>query len=369
MNKGRRFDLDWLRVCGVFLVVIFHTMMIFILEPWAVVYIKDTEYIHCFRQISNFIHVFNMPLMFVIAGMAVKISLESRSVGQFIKERCSRLLLPAAFGCIFLNPIMTFLYRTSPGENKSFLEHYIGFFTKDPGDLAGLKGGFTPAHFWFILFLLIYSLAILPLIPWLKGFGTERAKSIIKILSRPYMLLLMAIPVAVTAAINILDDKNPLTYFLMFLTGYFIMVDDTFRMAINRDKWGYLVLGTACSVTGILFGDSFSAWTVPWILISFAMQLARIAMVFALLGIGNCFLNRDSKILRYLSKASFPIYMIHLLISTATGYLVINLSIKIPGIQKFFLVLLMTMVLSVLFYEMIKRIRILSVLFGIKYKK
>jgi peptidoglycan/LPS O-acetylase OafA/YrhL len=52
MDKVRRYDLDWLRVFGVLLVIIFHSLMIFILEPWAVVYIKDTEYVHSFKVIS-----------------------------------------------------------------------------------------------------------------------------------------------------------------------------------------------------------------------------------------------------------------------------------------------------------------------------
>ena len=150
----------------------------------------------------------------------------------------------------------------------------------------------------------------------------------------------------------------------MFLLGYLIMMDDMFRIALNRDKWGYLIIGVICSALSIIYGSTFSSWTVSWIVVSLAMQIARVAMVFALLGIGNCYLNRDSKTLRYLSKASFPIYIIHLLINTAIGYAVTLL--KIPGILKFCIILTMTIALSFLFYELIKRIRIVSILFGIK---
>ena len=79
MKTDGRYDLDWLRVGGVFLVILFHSLMIFILEPWALVYIKDTTYIHSFKSISHFIHLFNMPLLFVIAGMSVNLSLKSRA--------------------------------------------------------------------------------------------------------------------------------------------------------------------------------------------------------------------------------------------------------------------------------------------------
>lgn len=163
MQTERRYDLDWLRIAGVFLVVVFHTMMIFILEPWAVVYIKDREYIHIFKPISTFIHIFHMPFMFVIAGMAVKFSLQRRTPKRFLQERFHKLLLPAVFGCIFLNPIMTYLYRISQGDEKNFGEHVLRYFTQNPGDLSGIEGGFTPAHFWFLIFLFVFSCVGLPL--------------------------------------------------------------------------------------------------------------------------------------------------------------------------------------------------------------
>lgn len=149
MQTTRRYDLDWLRIMGVFLVVVFHTMMIFILEPWAIVYIKDSENIYFFKLISTFIHIFNMPLMFIIAGMSVKFSLQRRTPKKFLQERYYKLLLPAILGSCVLNPIMTYFYQISQGNEKGLKAHVIGYFTKNPGDLSGIEGGFTPAHFCF----------------------------------------------------------------------------------------------------------------------------------------------------------------------------------------------------------------------------
>ena len=37
----RRYDLDWLRVLGVLLLVPFHVALIFVLDPYTIMYIKD----------------------------------------------------------------------------------------------------------------------------------------------------------------------------------------------------------------------------------------------------------------------------------------------------------------------------------------
>ena len=365
MKTDRRYDLDWLRVGGVFLVILFHSLMTFILEPWALVYIKDSTYIHSFKAISNFIHLFNMPLLFIIAGMSVNLSLKSRAPGQYIKERFQKLLLPATFGCIILNPIMTYIYQFSINNKIDFGEYIIGFFTKNPGDLSGIEGGFTPAHLWFLIFLFVFSLLSLPLFNKVsQAKNNADKKSMSELLSKPFVLLATVIPILLAAAVNILDDKNPLVYFIMFLLGYFLMTSDHYRLALNRDKWGYLVIGGICAFPGIYFGNLFKEWSGMWIMIQIATQIARVSLVFALLGIGNCYFNKASKGLKFLSNSSFTIYMIHFLINTGVGYMVIQYPLH--PLIKFAIILALTLILCFLFYIIIKPIPILRTVFGIK---
>ncbi len=365
MKTDRRYDLDWLRVGGVFLVILFHSLMIFILEPWALVYIKDSTYIYPFKAISNFIHLFNMPLLFIIAGMSVNLSLKSRTTGQYLKDRFQKLLLPATFGCIILNPIMTYIYQLSINNTTGFGEYIIGFFTKNPGDLSGIEGCFTPAHLWFLIFLFVYSLLSLPL--FIKVSQTKNniaKKNISDLLAKPFVLIVTVIPILLAAAINILDDKNPLVYFVMFLLGYFLMTSDHYRLALNRDKWGYLAIGGICSFLGVYFGNLFEEWSGMWIMIQIATQIARITIVFALLGMGNSYFNKASKSLKFLSNSSFTIYMIHFLINTGVGYIVIQCPLN--PLLKFTTILALTLILSFLFYIIIKPIPLLRTVFGIK---
>lgn len=345
MQAERRYDLDWLRVAGVFLVVIFHTMMIFILEPWAVVYIKDMEYVYGFNPISSFIHIFHMPLMFIIAGMSVKFSLQRRTAKKFLKERFFKLFLPAVFGCLILNPVMTYVYQISLGEKNTFAKHLLVYFTKNPGDLSGIEGGFTPAHFWFLIFLFIFSCIGLPF--FLKG----KQKTVL-FLAKPYCLLLFSVPIALASLTNILDDKNPIPYFLEFVMGYYLMCDDSFREALKRDKWGYAIIGILCACINIGFGDFFGNEILEKFIFALVTQISALSIVFALVGAGDSFWNKNCKLLQYLSGACFPVYIIHMLVNTVVGFFVVRL--PIPAMIKFILILVLTVLLSLAVYECIR---------------
>lgn len=162
IQVARRYDIDWVRVIAVLLLIPFHTMHIFILQPYSVVYIKNSNAIKSFEVITGFMHEFHMPLLFLLAGASAYLSLQSRTISQFLRERCKRLLLPLCVGILFLIPPMTYIYQISIGNKLSLFEHYKNFFTSNPVDLSGITGGFTPAHLWFLLFLFIFSFASIP---------------------------------------------------------------------------------------------------------------------------------------------------------------------------------------------------------------
>jgi glucan biosynthesis protein C len=111
MNKiTRKYDIEWLRTIGVLLVMPFHSLLIFNTNPESIMYIKDIINVRLFNILDSVINRFHMSLLFMIAGMSVYFSLQSRTANKFINERVRKLLIPSVFGCIALNPIMTYIY-------------------------------------------------------------------------------------------------------------------------------------------------------------------------------------------------------------------------------------------------------------------
>jgi len=297
-----------------------------------------------------------MPLLFIIAGMAVSFSLRSRSSKQFVIERIKKLLIPAVLGCILINPIMTYIYAVSTNRNINFFEHLVSYFTKNPGDLSGVNGGFTPAHLWFMIFLFVFSLVCLPLFIKLRKTETTAVLDKISILlGKPYALMITIIPIALGSAVDILDDKNPIVYILMFLLGFMLMTSSRYQIALNRDKWGYLIMSVIFIYISMWNGMGYSMWSLSWILYGLVERSASIITVFAALGLANCYINKNTGLLNYLSKASFTVYVVHMLINTLVGFFVVRLSID--PVIKFFIIVICTCAFSIMAYELIRRIK------------
>ena len=145
----RRYDIDWLRVLGVLLLVPFHAAQIFILDPNSIMYVKDTINSRALIRMAGFIHMWHMPMLFFISGSATYFALCFRSTGQYIRGRFLRLFVPLIFGILTYIPLTTYIQRS---KTISLPEAYLGFFHMDFAHLDGLNGTFTPAHLEFALF-------------------------------------------------------------------------------------------------------------------------------------------------------------------------------------------------------------------------
>ncbi len=365
MNKIRRYDLDWLRTIGVLLVIPFHSLLIFDLNPWAIVYIKDKINVWFFNIISTVIDRFHMPLLFVLAGMAVFYAMQIRKPKEVMKERFSKLLIPAILGSIFLNPVMTYFHIISSGNNITFFEHLINFFSKNPEDLTGLNGAFTPAHLWFLIFLFAYSVIGLPIFIWFNQESKKQFRTRLEnFFEKRFMLALTVIPITIISAIDILGDRNPFVYFLMFCIGYLLATGEQYQTALNRDWWFYSIISIILFVIWYYFPNCFEPWSLAWIGYAFFDKAVRFLPVLALIGIGNKYLNHNSFLLEYLSKASFSVYIIHMLINTLVGFIIVQLQIGV--VVKFILIVIITYLLCFLFYEIMRRFKLFRLVLALK---
>lgn len=361
----RRNDLDWLRVAAVLLLIPFHAALIFVADPNSIMYVKDSFDSTFFDRMAGFIHQFHMPLLFFIAGASSFFALAVRNTGSFLLERVKKLLIPAVFTILVLVPPMTYITQLSHGKNIAFWQHFMGFFRFDAVDLSGINGTFTPAHAWFILFLIIFSVISLPLFIGIRNhLPNSLPNKTAGFFEKPFALYLLLIPIAVTASIDLLGDKNPLYYFGIFILGYLLMTDARYQKAIDREAPISLILGTAFFVIRVLWNPNFAEWSLAWIGYGLMEQATRLFLLFGILGLGHRYIRSGGKVLAYLSKAAFPIYLLHLLITTLIAFFVIKID---AGIAVKYLIIISTSTLATIgMYEVFKRIKGLRFLLGIK---
>lgn len=105
-----------------------------------------------------------MPLFFVISGMATYYSLPNRNLGQYVKSRFKRLMIPFIFALFVILPVDRNYDVVFDGYSGSFLEFYFWmYFTKvfpftfdlPPTYLADSDQGL---YLWYLFWLFVFSL-------------------------------------------------------------------------------------------------------------------------------------------------------------------------------------------------------------------
>lgn len=362
---ARRNDLDWLRIIAVLLLVPFHSALVFVLNPESIMYIKDTTNSILLDRMAGWVHQFHMPLLFYISGASAWFALQKRNSLRFISERFSRLLLPALGGIVILIPPMTYLGLLYKGVEVNFAEHLSNFWNVNPMDLAGVGGTFTPAHLWFLIFLFVFTMAALPGFLFLNSaIGRKITKGIAAALSRPGMLFLFIVPLYFAAKPDLLGDKNPLYYFLLFFLGYLLFTDDRYQQVIDKSAPAALTTALVCELMRQFIFPYLYGTAGYEITMGIIVQLGRWTWVLAIAGYGHRYINYRSKQLDYLSLAAFPFYLLHLPVNVLIGYIVLKTAM--PVAAKYFIIVTFTTVTTFLLYELIKRIPVIREIFGVK---
>lgn len=196
-SAARRLDLDNLRNAAVLLLIVFHTARLFDGEAW---HIKDAGHYWLADTVVRALNQWQMPILFLLAGMAVWHALENRSVVAFLRERVLRLLVPLIAGIFIAVYPQVYVERIAAGAPGR----------ASPIDFAGGPLDFLPQffsccypqanfsyhHLWFIAYLFAYSLALAPLFALARAAPVElalrRAAAWLGSLPR---LLLLGVPV------------------------------------------------------------------------------------------------------------------------------------------------------------------------------
>ena len=65
-DNSRRYDIDWLRVFATYLLFAFHVSKVFDVSPFY--QIKNAELSESLDYFTGFVHLWHMPLFFLLAG-------------------------------------------------------------------------------------------------------------------------------------------------------------------------------------------------------------------------------------------------------------------------------------------------------------
>lgn len=358
----RRYGLDWLRIIVVFLLFPFHTARVFnrMEINWEMNYIMDTPNVfsHWFVMSVGF---WFMVLLFVIAGFSTFHALQKRTYKEYGKERLLRLLVPLLLGLVLIVPVQGYYASL---QHEGFTGNYIQFlgqYFTDFHDISGYTGGFTPAHLWFILFLFIISMCMLPLLLRLHTpkEGSRRVKA--------WKLLLAFLPMTAAEALPDIGGKNIFFYAVVFLFGFLMARREETMALVRRIRFRTLIAALVLS-PGYLILASSLGWPGDIDLISAGVALLRNLcvwlIVLALMGLADTYLNKPSPALSYLNGASYPVYILHQSVMMVVAYYVV--AADLPPALKYIAIMLGTLAACMALYEGFRHLAPTRFILGIK---
>lgn len=351
IKSNRRYDIDWLRVIAIGLLLIYHIAIGF--QPWGVFiqFIQSNTSLDGLWVPMAMLNIWRIPLLFFVSGMGVSFAMRKRNFKELIKERSKRILLPFIFGVFAIVPLHIILWQKYYSQDISY-------------------PFLNPSHLWFLGNIFMYLLILSPIFFYLKKYENGKVVRILQRILRNPLGLLFVIGSFVIEAVIINPQSFELYaltkhgFFLgliAFLFGFvFVISGNAFWENVLKWKWLYLSIALSFSLVRIFLFE----FKLPNAL----MPIESCSWIFALFGIAYQYLNKPSKTLTYLSEGAYPIYIIHMAFLYLGSYLIFPL--KISVLLKFPLTVLFTGVTCVIFYEFgIKRVSFLRPLFGLKTVK
>lgn len=394
----RIYYMDWLRGIAVILLVPFHAAMIYV--PWPYHLKSDTNHI-AFEVFGRFLGLWHMPLLFMLSGAGTWFALGFRSGRQYAWERVLRLFVPVVFGMLVVVPPQHYVERLQehayigqaetmppgimPGDDPAYLETY-GFDGNYLEFQPHIFNGFYPygnlswSHLWFMIYLFIFSLALLPIfLRYRHGAWKERIPALAAWFARPWHILLPCVPFMITDPLLrpvfpglqtfVTDWANVLLYGGLFFYGFLFCADGRFIETMARYRRRHLALGaTGVGVMTVYLLFFLSPGYNPGYMAYRAVAMFTMwCWVLTLFGYGKVYLNFTNAALRYFTPAVLPFYILHQTVLLILGHYLLPLHLNMW--LEYLLLCVLTLVLSLAVYDLfIKRTPVTRFLFGMKVR-
>jgi peptidoglycan/LPS O-acetylase OafA/YrhL len=349
MITERRYDIDWLRVIAIGLLLIYHIAIVF--QPWAMFigFIRSEEPMEGLWKIMTMLNVWRIPFLFYVSGMGVYFAIRKRNWQELLLERSKRILLPFVFGIFAIAPLHMLIFQGYYNLPMSYFPH--------------------PGHLWFLGNIFAYVLILSPLFFFIKkNEGSKFLKRLSHFMRNPLAPLLVS---------------------LFFIIEVLLVRPQVFEM--YAETWHGFFLGLLAFFFGFLFVSSGKAFwhTVlkwRWLYISMALALFSIrtflfqttslgylmavesnCWILGVFGFGYKHLNQPSAVLSYLSLAAYPVYIIHMFVLYAAAMLILPLDIPLT-IKLIFMITFTGMICALIYELIIRRVFFLRPLFGLKWQ-
>lgn len=371
VGSGRRYDLDWLRVCAFGVLIFYHVGLLYV--TWD----ADVESRYSspvIEPVMGLIYPWRLSLLFFISGVAVRFAIDKGPLHRFVLARSARLLVPLAFGALVICVPQSYVVLRHLGEIPpgfwDFYRDYLGF-GRYAFSLPDLH------HLWYVAVILAYTLIVAAALPVLRAatgalgdpfFGwlaRGRSWRLLFVAVVPFVVYVAVLEVYLSST-DFGGWASAARSFTYFLIGFVAAKNEDFWNAVDR------ALPASIGLSLVLGGLLLAAWLnefqmaadTRFLYVALFLGTFYAWSVFVmLLGLARRFANRPSRALTYLTAAVFPYYIVHQAFIVVSGYW-FTLH-EAPLAIEAATILGVTILGCVLSYELIRRVAVLRPLFGL----
>ena len=364
ISKTERFHgLDAVRGIAMFLGIVLHASLPYIEGLPKGLWPSDKNTSNIIAIIFEFIHIWRMPIFFIISGFFANLVITRKSLIIWWKNRFLRLVLPAM---IFF-PIVSL---TIPWIFKYGYTGNINFFFSIEGQ---------PHHLWFLYHLFIFVLFSI----FIRFFGLI----IYKFFKQINLIVVVDIFNTVKSFLgrHIFDSRfpilmifvffifnlftgadliiNPLASGLYFLFGYRLYKNNLLFDFIKSNWKFYLIGGLTVTIIFFILNTQASNFAkedvrwIPWVILKIS---SAVLLSFSFIGLAEQKFSNLNPIVRFISDSSYWVYLIHLpLVAFITFFM---FKITIFAELKFLIAIILTSAICLITYKYFVRSTIIGIL-------
>ena len=306
-----------------------------------------------------------MPLLFLLAGISARYSLEKQAAREWLKSRTRKLLVPGTIGL--------FVFHWMVGYFNTLVAAREGMFDGLPAVAKYVicaVSGIGPLWFIQLLWLLCLVLLLVRALDKKDRFWNWCGKANIVWIILLGVLYWAAEQTLIRnprpeSADGLLNLYKPLFYLVPFLMGYFVFSHDEVQEKVKQ-AWIPLL---ACAVVAgvLLIGTTFGQDnTSPQYLCSPLNCLYGWLACLGLMGWFQARFDRTGPFAAYMTRSSFGLYIVHYLVVASIGYM-LKMHTQLPPVAIYLILTLAVFTLSPLLYELLRRVPFVRwCVFGIK---
>lgn len=324
---GRRPDIDALRIGACLTQFVFHTGKVFDTDP--VYHVKNDVLWSTVTGITTFIHLWRMPLFFLLAGWAAATVLRRRDTAGFRRERVRRLGPPLVFGIVVLCPPIKYVERLGGIDNRPS-GHYpgepfgLGFVEFLPRFFGNIRD-FSWSHLWFLAYLLGFSLLLARVLRRLgvRGPRLDGGRWLAYAPLAPLVLLETTLRPVWGSFPNLYADWASIAVYLTYFLAGALLTGEApaDALAVECPRLGLLAL----AALGVLASANSAALGLA------AGAVAGWGCVGFLVGASRRWWRHDGPALRYLGEATLPLYVLHHTPSVLLAFVIVRLPLGVPA--------------------------------------